>query len=406
MNHVIYVGRFFPEKCLKTINKDSKGKVGFSNHNFEMSIINGLCQCDDVSLHCITIPGVYSYPHNNRKIYTKSEKYAYKSTIIDSVGFCNVVFVKEIWSTISFVICLLKTIWKIDNDRVDIIVNTPSNRLLNGVWLAKLFTRKRLTQTVIIPDIPAMITSMDKQNILKNILLKWFNASSMKKTAKSEGLVLLSESMLDFVDNKTIKHIVMEGLVDFQSMDVKDSYDVPEHRVILYTGTLRKIFGVLNLVEAFMQIPHKDIELWVCGSGDASDRISEAAESDTRIKFWGLVGSQKALEFQKQATILVNPRTSDGEYTKYSFPSKTMEYLLAGKSVIINKLPGIPEEYYQFVYTPEDESVRALRDCIIRVLDTDKDKLQSKALAGRDFIINNKNSKTQMERVIKMIRSY
>jgi glycosyltransferase involved in cell wall biosynthesis len=228
----------------------------------------------------------------------------------------------------------------------------------------------------------------------------------MKKTVKSDGLVLLSEQMLDFVENKTIKHIVMEGLVDIQSMDVKDSYDMPEHRVILYTGTLRKIFGVLNLVEAFMQIHHKNVELWICGSGDSSQKICEAAEKDSRIKFWGLVDNQKSLEFQKRATILVNPRTSDGEYTKYSFPSKTIEYLLAGKSVVINKLPGIPEEYYDFVHTPEDESVMALRNCIISVLDTDKYKLQSKALAGRDFVMKNKNSKTQMERIMKMIQNY
>ena len=76
---------------------------------------------------------------------------------------------------------------------------------------------------------------------------------------------------------------------------------------------------------------------------------------------------------QHKATILVNPRTSEGEFTKYSFPSKTMEYLLAGKSVVINRIPGIPEEYFNYVYTPKDESIEALAECLTNVLDINRD---------------------------------
>ena len=35
-----------------------------------------------------------------------------------------------------------------------------------------------------------------------------------------------------------------------------------------YTGTLRKIFGIMNLVEAFKMVKDRDVELWICGSGD------------------------------------------------------------------------------------------------------------------------------------------
>ena len=34
------MGKFFPNKLLSTIKTDSKGLIGMSNHNFEMSIIN------------------------------------------------------------------------------------------------------------------------------------------------------------------------------------------------------------------------------------------------------------------------------------------------------------------------------------------------------------------------------
>ena len=399
---ILFIGRFFPRELLKRISNDSRSKVGMSNHNFEMSIVNGLCKQEGIDLQCLTIPGVFSFPHNNRTFYTKSESYDHDNTHIISAGFCNLVFVKELYSTISLSIKLIQLLSKTRDERVDIIVNTPNNSLLNVVKIAKLFTGKRITQTVIIPDIPSMVTSMDKQNPLKALLLKHLNRSSMSKTSKSDGLVLLTEAMMDFID-RPVRHIVMEGIVDVETMDVDTDDQMPEKKVVLYTGTLRKIFGVMNLVKAFQSLENTDAELWICGSGDSENDINEAAKQDSRIKYFGMVDSQTALSMQRQATVLVNPRTSEGEYTKYSFPSKTMEYLLAGKCTIINRLPGIPEEYYDYVYTPDDESVESLAECISDVLSRDADILAARAKAGRDFVTSQKNSVAQTKRIIDMI---
>lgn len=401
--NILFLGKFYPQTLITNLATDSKGKAGMSNHNFEMSLINGLCQQKDISLKCMTVPSAYSFPYNNRCFFTRGESYQYKNTHIHSVGFCNLPVIKELWSTIALIFALIKVFSKYEGNKVDVIINTPNNGLLNALRLAKIFTRKKITQTVIIPDIPAMVTSMDKQHKIKGLVLKHRNTRSMKMTSNSNGLVLLTEAMMDFVD-KPVPYIVMEGIVDVESMDGES--ESPTKEVILYTGTLRKIFGVMNLVQAFQKINDKDVELWICGSGDSEVAIKETANRDSRIKFFGLVDSQTALKMQRQATILVNPRTSEGEYTKYSFPSKTMEYLLSGKSVIINRLPGIPEEYYQYVYTPKDESVDAMAECISCVLADDRDSRNVKAQSGRNFIVSQKNSRIQIKRILEMITNY
>lgn len=403
--NILYLGKLYPKKILSTLFVDSKGKAGLSNHNFEVSILNGLCQQDDIVLKSVILPGVFSFPHNNKRLFTRAEHYDYKGTELNSVGFCNLVVLKEFCSTFACFLRLLKTVNKFDGDRVDIIMNTPDTRFFNAIKWARRFTSKHLTQTVIIPDIPAMMTSMDRQNPIKGFFLNRNNQTVMEQTSNADGLVLLTEAMMDFV-SKPVKHIVMEGIVDVKTMNV----DAPENEsgkeIILYTGTLRKIFGVMNLVQAFQRISNPDVELWICGSGDSADAIAAAAKQDTRIKFHGLVDSQMALQMQHQATILVNPRTSEGEYTKYSFPSKTMEYLLAGKSVIINRLPGIPEEYYNYAFTPVNESIEAFSQCIADVLNMDKEMRRQRAEGGRNFIVNKKNSVVQMRRVMNLIDSY
>ena len=403
--NILYLGKLYPEKVLSTLFVDSKGKAGLSNHNFEMSILNGLCLQKDIHLKSVIVPGIFSFPHNNKRLFTRAEHYDYKGTELHSVGFCNLVVLKEFSSIFACFLRLLKTVREFEGDRVDIIMNTPDTRFFRAIKWVSRFTKKRLTQTVIIPDIPAMMTSMDKHNPIKGFLLNRNNKTVMEQTSNADGLVLLTEAMMDFI-SKPVKHIVMEGIVDVNTMKVPDSEEQSDKEIILYTGTLRKIFGVMNLVQAFRQIPNPDVELWICGSGDSAEAISEAAKQDTRIKFHGLVDSQTALKMQHQATILVNPRTSEGEYTKYSFPSKTMEYLLAGKSVIINKLSGIPEEYYNYAFTPENETIKAFSQCISDVLNMDKDLRIQRAKAGRQFIMECKNSAVQMKRVLTMIGSY
>ena len=403
--NILYLGKFFPQTMLRTIKADSKGKIGFSNHNFEMSILNGLCQQEGISLRCITLPGVFSYPQNNRNFITKSEYYDFRNTHITSVGFCNLIGIKELWATINCARTIMGEISKFQEGVINVVINTPDSRLLDALEIVKKKCGRSITQTVIIPDIPSMVSSMDKQNFIKSALLVRRDKKSMEQTSESNGLVLLTEAMMDFV-SKPVKHIVMEGIVDIGTMDKNGVEDIGDKKIILYTGTLRKIFGVQNLVKAFQLMPDEDAELWICGAGDSKDFIENAATKDSRIKFYGLVESSTALEMQHKATILVNPRTSEGEYTKYSFPSKTMEYLLAGKSTVANRLPGIPEEYFNYVYTPIDESVEALADCLANVLHMNAEERVVRAEAGRRFILEKKNSKVQMERVIKMIESY
>lgn len=405
MQNIIYIGKFFPKHIIETINVDSRGKIGMSNHNFEMSIINGLCQQDNITLRCLTIPGVYSFPYNNKRLFTKKESYDYKSTHITSIGFCNLPILKEIWATFGMCVQILHNVSQFDSDKINIVINTPDNRLLNAVRCAKYLTRKHLTQTVIIPDIPSMIATMGKKSYIKRIIFRYLDKKAMSITSQSDGLVLLTESMMDFIE-RPLPHIVMEGIADLNTMNLEMETISSDKEIILYTGTLRKIFGVTNLIEAFYKVKEVNVELWICGSGDSKEYIEDAAKKDQRIKFWGLVDSRTALEMQHQATILINPRTSVGEYTKYSFPSKTMEYLLAGKSVIINRLPGIPEEYYQYVYTPKDESISALTNCISDILALNKRERKEKAMKGKEFIIKYKNSEIQTSRVLELIRQY
>lgn len=68
------------------------------------------------------------------------------------------------------------------------------------------------------------------------------------------------------------------------------------------------------------------------------------------------------------ATLLVNSRFTIEEFTKYSFPSKNMEYMASGTPLLTTKLPGMPQEYYPYVFLFDEETIDGYADAISNAL--------------------------------------
>lgn len=403
IDRILYIGGFYPRKMIKTIADDCYGKVGFSNHNFEMSILEGLCHHHSfkrINLSVLCVPKVYSYPHNNKKIFYRSDDYDVKNASVHSISIFNLLLINKIWITISIFYNVVKFLWKNNDRKISILVNTPNVYVELGLILGTLFTTKKITKGLIIPDIPQMVTNMyGGGSLIKRLLVSMLDKFSLYLASKFDKFIFLTDAMKDFF-TKPVDYIVMEGVARVSNSELLP-FVMDDCKSILYTGSLAKIFGVRNLVDAFIKANVPNSELWICGSGDSVNYIRELSKKNTNIRYFGLITSEESFRLQRMATILVNPRTSEGEYTKYSFPSKTIEYMLAGKPVIINRLPGIPSEYYNYVYTPKTESVDDLSATIKFVFSLSQDELVRKGNEARKFIINNKNAIIQTNRIIE-----
>src|SRR5690606_27241774 len=133
------------------------------------------------------------------------------------------------------------------------------------------------------------------------------------------------------VNRKHKPYIVIEGLANSKAeelLSVKST--LVKKKSIMYAGALYEKFGLDILINSFMNLENDNIELWLFGSGDMEEKIRKYTTIDQRIKFFGRVDRTEILEYEKEATLLVNPRPSKEEFTKYSFPSKTIEYMASG----------------------------------------------------------------------------
>ena len=169
------------------------------------------------------------------------------------------------------------------------------------------------------------------------------------------------------------------------------------------TGTLARRYGVIDLVNAFSCIPDKKFRLKVCGVGDGLANILAATKIDRRIEYMGQLPRDEVLRLQESADLLINPRTSDGEYTRYSFPSKVMEYFASGTPTVMHRLPGIPDDYFKHCIVPPTEDAEGLTQAILIASSLGHAELRRIGLGARDFILSEKSAVQQCQKIVQLI---
>ena len=402
--NILFIGNSFPPKIYSTIIQNSKGKATLSLHNFEQSFLKGLSEQDDINIKVILVPWVGTYPISYTKLFVKPEKYNKDGLSVKSVGYCNLIGYNVHSREKHLYRQLIKTFEEFPEGDIHAIIDTFKYPMLKAFQKARAKSQRKITQTVIMMDMPGYEITKMKTHPLKRLLIKKDLDDTMRMVAESDYVVVLTKYFLDYFD-RPMKHLVIEGMVNPETMACDTNVTSPKKKAVLYTGTLMKIYGVMNLVDAFEKANVKDAELWICGSGESEDEIVERSKRNPNIKYWGLLTSEEAWKKQREATVLVNPRTSDGEYTKYSFPSKTLEYLLSGRPVIVNRLPGLPDEYAEYCIFPQNESVDALAERIREILLKTEEERAKIGQKGKEFIMEKKNAKHQVGKIIELLKA-
>ncbi|MCI9152203.1 glycosyltransferase [Lachnospiraceae bacterium] len=238
----------------------------------------------------------------------------------------------------------------------------------------------------------------------KNLILFWiWKKISFYLENNFDAYILLSKYMNNVVNTTNKPYIVMEGFSEPEIHLDNDALTTKNKMIFFYAGWLSEDNGIKILVEGFRYVTHKDMELWICGGGGLVNYVKEQAEKDPRIKYLGIKPNEEVQRLERKASFLINPRFSNEEYTKYSFPSKTLEYMSTGTPTILTRLKGIPEEYFDYSIVLENEStegIKSLLENIRRIPYEDYTLLGKRAL---DFVSKNKTPMIQVRRIMEFV---
>ena len=249
-------------------------------------------------------------------------------------------------------------------------------------------------------DLPCEYGILPK-NKVKAAIQYAYGKKTLDYARYCDCFAILTKAMKEPLNIERRPFTVIEGICNANLTEIKEE---TEEKTILYTGTLHKQFGILKLIEAFSLIEDPEYKLWICGGGDSKQAVIDAAQKDKRITFYGYLSKEEVQKLQQKATVLINPRNNDGEYTKYSFPSKTMEYMLSGKPVIMYKLDGVPDEYDSYLYYIGGNTADDIKKTILEVLNKSEKELESFGQKAAEFVSENKNSVVQAKRILTLLK--
>lgn len=401
--NILFLGIIYNKEKENEILRNSKIGLQGASNLFQYNIIEGLAEnLSEKEITVLSVLPVGTFPFHFRKLFLNPHSWSHEGINFQSLGSLNLHFIKQIHRYIQINKTIENWILKSEENKQIVVYSLYPIFILSLKKLKKKYPDIKIT--TIVPDLPSTFGILSK-NPIKAQIEKKIGTQVIKNLRISDYFVLLTEKMKVPLEIEEKPFVVIEGVVT-EHMPLKSDIAIKQTaaRAILYTGSLNSEFGIVSLIEAFHDIEDNSVELWICGSGECEQIVKEFARRDKRINFFGYLPQKKIKELQSLATLLVNPRKNEGIFTKYSFPSKTMEYLASGKPVLMYKLDGVPDEYDQYLYYVRGNSKEELKSTIIKVLNESSEVLEEKGKIAKQWVIRNKNSKNQAAKIINMIK--
>lgn len=161
-------------------------------------------------------------------------------------------------------------------------------------------------------------------------------------------------------------------------------------------------YGIKDLVDSYIKADFSDISLVICGDGNERKYVELASMENKNIIYLGQVSRTVGVSLQMKALALINPRPNSDAFTKYSFPSKIIEYMQSGRPVVMYRLDGIPSEYNGFYF--EIEGVDCLTDMLKHVGSLSEESLGLMGERAKKFVESRCSPKQQVKKLVKIMR--
>lgn len=391
---ILYISTLASQKALEDAKKQDPSFSSYAVQKFTRLLNEGFAQNGNEvqALSTFFLPNVGYFYHRH-----KEEENRVRFEYIPSPNFRAF---RIVWI---LVYCFFKVLFwgiKCKKDKV-VICDVLNVSACTGVILA---TRIANVPCVgIVTDMPGIGVGNDDANTNKKERVSFATRINKWYLDKFTHYVFLTEQMYDAINTKHRPYMVMEGLVDI-NMTIPKNNQKADKRIVIYAGGLYERYGLKLLVDGFIKADVENTELWLYGNGPFVESLNTYCENHPNIKYKGIRPNNEVVEAELKATLLVNPRPTQEEFTKYSFPSKNMEYMVSGTPVLTTILPGMPKEYYPYVYLfDKGETTEGYAEVLRHVLTLPDEELQEKGMKARNWVLENKNNIKQAKRIAEFI---
>lgn len=400
---ILYLCGLYSEELRPVFSQSlRKGRMQDAANIFQHAVLEGLAE-NNADFTVLSYPFLPCYPHNFRRLTVPGGKIRYCGNVVgDSMPYKSLVLYKPYsikHSIRSRVSEWIKQNIK-DNERFTVLLYSYEYYFLEPLLLLKKQYPEMQIAAIVTDLADNAMAFKSNRSLLKRIQLCAARSRTKRCIKCVDKFIILTPYMVEKLPEAANNNIVIEGI--YHNSDDLGQYEkLP--KTLLYAGSFQEFAGVRLLVDAFMATKNPSFRLILCGSGPCDSYIDLCAKHDPRIENRGRVSRDEVIRLQKSVALLVNPRQPNGGITKYSFPSKTMEYMSSGTPMIGYRLEGMPDEYFQYIEVPDDLTADALTRTIEKVLSQPDEFLSAKGESARSFILQNKSAKIQVARLMDFL---
>jgi glycosyltransferase involved in cell wall biosynthesis len=331
----------------------------FATNKFSHAIVKSL-KYSFKNVHVISTAEIRNYPTVNR-IFFKNSNFTDNNLNGYFIGFVNIILIKHFTRFINLIPIGNKTIKQHKIKHV-LIHGTHTPFMLYAIMVKYLL---KVNISLILTDEHGLEVSSDGflGKLFRNI-----DKFIMKSMIKNfDAYICLSQA---FVTKFGLKNtLILPGIVNKdKGLDSNILRNKKTNYIkIVFAGGLNVNNGVDILLNAISLTNLEDVRFHILGKGDLVQDVILASKNDHRIIYEGVKHDNDLFESLLSADVLINPRPIKLDSSRFSFPSKLLEYMSSGVPILTTKLECLPTEFHECLYFTNDDSASAISNGIIKL---------------------------------------
>lgn len=127
------------------------------------------------------------------------------------------------------------------------------------------------------------------------------------------------------------------------------AYTSDDRTVIMFAGKLDRIRGVDRFLDVISVIDREDLLFWISGHGPPQEvrRVAQAVDvlDDERVEYFGTLPWEEYRRRVVSADVLVNLQNPNHRKSEYSFPSKLLDFMSAGATIVTTDMSDISNDF-------------------------------------------------------------
>lgn len=365
------------------------------------NVVMGICDSlpGDIDYTLISCRPMPSFPRD--KLYTRGEKvYLDSGREVYLIPTLNVKLLKNVFWGVWMYFYIKRWARKRRGEIKDILAYNIYTPPISWLYNAAKRAKARLTAILYDLGVPPQRLGLSKFTMMGYRIME---REARKYIPLLDGRVVINENIIQhYAPGKD--YILVDGGISEQItkklFPLRKNIEGPLQLVC--AGMLWDQNGTKLILSALENSPELDIVVHFAGMGVDVPLIENAAKTDTRIIYEGMLTVDELFVLYEKSDILLNLRLE--EEVDFHFPSKLLECMATGKHVLSTPIAHAERDYGEFISILHDMTPYGLATKIKELGAIGREDLMKRGEAARTYMLSHRQWSERTREILKYLK--